>query len=231
MKKYLGKYTSKYYENNKQDGDRIALEMYWKMFKRFIPNKGNILDFGAGNGYLSKRIAKDNSSYALEISEFAKKNIKINSPKTKLLDSENKINDNYFEGIISLHTLEHVVNPENTVKKLSKALKQDGKFFIVVPNPDGLGHKFKKNNWFGFRDKTHCSLLTSKRWKEIIEGNNLQIIKTSSDGFWDVPYVKWIPNIIQKLLFFPSCLLLVIFRRMIYPEWFGECLIILARKN
>lgn len=230
MKKSLGKYTNKYYENNNQNGDRIALEMYWKMFKRFIPDRGKILDFGAGNGYLSKRIAKTHISYALEISEYAKNNIRINSPGTMLLNRESEIKTNYFDGIISLHALEHIVNPENTLSKLSEALKQGGKILVVVPNPDGLGHKIKKNNWFGFRDKTHCSLLSNKVWKEIFEKNNLQIIKTSSDGFWDVPYFGGIPIIFQKLIFFPSCLLLIISQRMIYPEWFGECLIILARK-
>lgn len=231
MKKSLGKYTDKYYENNGQDGDRIALKMYWNMFKRFMPSSGKILDFGAGNGFLSKRVAEVYESYALEVSEYAKKNIKINSPETCIINKESEIKNNYFDGIISLHTLEHIVNPEKTIKKLSNTLKKDGKILIVIPNPDGWGHRIKGDSWFGFRDKTHCSLLSSKKWKEIFKKNNLHILKASSDGFWDVPYIKWIPNIFQKLLFFPTCLLLVVTQRMIYPEYFGECLIILARKN
>ena len=231
MKNFLDKYNSEYYEHNKQDGDRLALEMYWKMYKKYLPNQGKILDFGAGNGFLSKKIAEFYNSFALEISEYAKKNIKINSPKTHILSGDKELKNNYFDGIISLHTLEHIINPEKTVNRLSMTLKHGGIILAVVPNPDGLGHKIKKNNWFGFRDKTHCSLLSSKKWKEIFIKNRLQIVQTSSDGFWDVPYIKWIPNIFQKLIFFPTCLLLVLTNKMIYPENFGECLIILARKN
>jgi 2-polyprenyl-3-methyl-5-hydroxy-6-metoxy-1,4-benzoquinol methylase len=231
MKKYFEIYTKQYYENNNQNGDRIAFKMYWNIFKRYIPSKGRILDFGAGNGFLSRRIAKTHKSYAFEVSEYAGKNIKINSPKSKVLNSEDKISKNYYDGVISLHVLEHINEPEATVKKLIDGLKVGGKILVVMPNLNGLGHIMKKDNWFGYRDKTHISLLSNREWKNIFIKNGLKIIKTSSDGFWDIPYLNTVPLFIQKLIFFPSCALMIALKRLVYPEWFGECLIILAGKD
>lgn len=225
----MKKYSEQYYKDNGQSSDRPALEMYFKIIKRELVRGSNVLDYGAGNGYLSKRLATEFRSFAYEISEFAKKNIKANSPKTKLLESG--FQKNYFDGIVALHSFEHVKNPEKLIEVLAESLKRGGKLLMVVPNFDGWGHKIKKNEWFGFRDKTHISLLRSVEWKNILIKNNFKISKTGSDWFWDPPYLPIIPNVFQKVVFYPGCLLMVILGRIFYPESWGEDLLILARKN
>lgn len=227
MKKYL----KQYYENNGQNGDRVALLMYFRIFKRYLKKGNKVLEFGAGNGFLSKRLATIFVSEAIELSSYARKNILKNSPNTLLVESEKELRVNCYDGIICLHTLEHITNPEKIIKYFNNSLKQNGIFLMVVPNIDGFGHKLKQDKWFGFRDKTHVSLLPTIEWKKMLNNNNFKIIETGSDWFWNVPYLPFVPNIIQKIFIYPGCLLMVLLGRIIYPESWGEDLIIIARKN
>lgn len=225
MKKSLI-YDKKYYQSNNQNKDRPALKFYTKVFKKYLKS-GVVLDYGAGEGFLCKHLNKYFKTYAFDISKYSKIAIKNNSKKTIFVEDINKI---IFDGIISLHTLEHIKNPEDILKKFSNVIKKDGILMIVVPNPNGLGYMIKKDDWFGFRDDTHVSLFESNKWKKIIKDSGFEIIKTSSDGFWDVPYIKHIPIILQKLFFWPSAFLLIVLNKLLYPDWFGECLIVVAKK-
>lgn len=225
----MKKYSKSYYHNNGQSGDRVALQMYFRIFKKYVPC-GKVLDYGAGYGFLSKRIANKYLSFAYELSSHARLKIKINSPKTVIYDNIN-FPKNHFEGIISLHCLEHIINPNKMISLFANSLKKGGIVVMVVPNIDGYGYKIKKSKWFGFRDKTHVSLLPSGQWKKYFTDNGFSIIKTGSDWFWDVPYLPLIPNFIQKAIFYPGCLLMVLLGQIIFPEKWGEDLILVARKD
>ena len=205
------------------------MSMYFRILRRYVW-VGKIMDYGAGYGFLSKRIAKKYKSFAYELSLQARDKIKINSPQTVIYKNID-FPKNYFDGIISLHCLEHIKRPDKIVDLFWRALKKGGVVLVVMPNIDGLGHIIKNNNWFGFRDKTHVSLLKSDEWKKIFSDTGFELIKTGSDWFWDVPYLLFIPNFMQKIIFYPGCLLMAILGRIIYPENWGEDLIIVVRKN
>ena len=222
-------FNETYYQNNGQSGDRPALKLYYNILRRYLTS-GKVLEYGAGEGYLTKRIATTFSSYSYDISEYARKNIRKLSPSSTVFDKESEFPKDTMDGIICLHTLEHLKDPAATLKLFSSTLKKDGILLYVLPNVDGLGHKIKKDKWFGYRDVTHISLLKTEEWKRITKEAGFEIIKASSDGFWDVPYITGVPNIIQKLIFFPSAALLVFTNRLIYPEWFGEDLVVVAKK-
>jgi 2-polyprenyl-3-methyl-5-hydroxy-6-metoxy-1,4-benzoquinol methylase len=227
----MKRYSDNYYKNNGQLSDRPALGMYFRMLKKIVEKNKKVLDFGAGSGYLSRRIALNYQSFAYEISEFAIKNIKKISPDTILIKNDNDLAKYEFDAIIALHSFEHIKNPNELIYKLIKSMKKGGKLLMVVPNVDGLGHKIKKENWFGFRDKTHISLLSPTEWKNILKSNGLFVEKTGSDWFWDPPYLPLVPLFIQKLIFYPGCLLMVVLSNIFYPESWGEDLIILAGKD
>lgn len=224
-------YDKDYFDNNGQAGDRPALKMYARILQRYITSPGaQILDYGAGVGYLSKWLSNYYTTLAYDLADYCRVEIPKVSPKTTVLDSIDVLEPESLNGIITLHTLEHVSEPEDLIKKFNGLLKKGGLLFYVVPNPDGLGHTLKKNKWFAYRDKTHISLLSSEKWKSLTEESGFKILKTSSDGFWDPPYLAYIPNIVQKIMFIPTAALMVLLKRLIYPDRFGEDLIVVAEK-
>lgn len=108
--------------------------------KFLAPNKKEIiLDAGCGEGDLSKRIAKKSKKvYAVDISKkaFPRKNIANN-----LIFREGNIeslpfSNGYFDKIVCVETLEHVLNPKKAIKELHRVLKKDGILVLSYPTID-----------------------------------------------------------------------------------------------
>lgn len=231
-------YGKGYYRANKEDTDRLSVWFYSRIIKKiFLKNISNkrrklkVLDFGCGVGHLTKRLSTTFKCYAFDISKYAINEVKKNAPNAKIIDNINKVQTGSFGGIIALQVLEHIKHPEVTVKKFSKILRSNGLIFIAVPNPEGMGHKLKKGNWFGYIDKTHLSILKKNEWIELFEKEGLNLLFVYGDGLWDVPYLKNIPLFLQKLMFYPPPFFQVFLNKLFIPPNFGECLIMVFRKN
>lgn len=115
-------------------------------------NRGQkLLDVACGGGYLlNAAIQKDMTSYGIDISQNAiSKAKKLNNhPEFILASSESIPFDNEcFDYITCLGSLEHFLNPEKSLYEMGRVLKDSGKICIVLPNiwsiPDVLRGWFK----------------------------------------------------------------------------------------
>jgi len=77
-----------------------------------------------------------------------------------------------FDVIVSLHTFEHLENPGAALRTCLDMLKDDGHFFLVVPNPKlWLGKVyalFGRKEYCAVFEKTHKSVLTRKGWENLL---------------------------------------------------------------
>jgi len=100
-------------------------------FTPYINATDNVIDFGAGGGYLLKNI-KCSKKIGIEINDFARDLAsKQGITLYKVID---EVDDNWADVIISNHALEHVENPLETLRSLKSKLKIGGKIIIVVPH-------------------------------------------------------------------------------------------------
>jgi 2-polyprenyl-3-methyl-5-hydroxy-6-metoxy-1,4-benzoquinol methylase len=60
-----------------------------------------------------------------------------------------------YDIIYSSHTIEHVLNPEYTIKNIMNSLKDDGTFFLILPYPDVEA----SNPLDDHRFKIHCGVI------------------------------------------------------------------------
>jgi len=229
----MSDYDSAYYENNDQAGDRPALAFYHRLFRQQMHGADiskTVLEYGCGVGHLTKRLSNDFQCYALDISDYALSQVNKHAPTAKTIKTMDKIKKGSLDGIIGLHVLEHLKRPQDTLAEFYEKLKPGGLLVYVVPNPDGYGHKIKKDKWFGFSDKTHISLFGERRWVDLTKQAGFVIQKVRGDGMWDVPYLPVLPAFLQKLIFFPPAALQLTTGKAFLPTIFGECLIVVARK-
>ena len=99
------------------------------------------LEIGAGIGehlnYENLNSDQEKNYYAMDIRENLLKIISSEHPtiNTILGDCEKKINfeNNFFDRIIAIHILEHLPNLPNAINEISRVLKNDGLFQIVIP--------------------------------------------------------------------------------------------------
>jgi hypothetical protein len=68
-------------------------------------------------------------------------------------------------------------------------------------------------------------------WLSLINGAGFSLIKVFSDGFWDVPYIGWVPKQIQKLFFGSLGGFQAITGFVFLPIRWGESIIVIARKK
>ncbi|MDA8100546.1 MAG: class I SAM-dependent methyltransferase [Nitrospiraceae bacterium] len=221
-----------YYEKIGQAEDRIGLRFFANIVqKRF--KTGRILDFGCGTGYFLKRFSKPGYQligYDLSLSalEHAKR---INPQAMFIADPNRDIDDESIDCICALHVLEHIKEPSHTIGLFLRKLKRHGLLFIVVPNSRSLGKRIKGEHWFAYGDPTHCSLFAPRIWTEIITSHGFDLEKIGTDGLWNVPYLKFVPLALQKLIFYPTAAFQYWFNVLFLPLPLGENLILVCRKR
>ena len=139
--------------------------------------------------------------------------------------------DEIFQVVISKHVVEHLSDPDSAIAEISRVLVPGGLLLLVTPNTASIARSVKKNEWIGYQDPTHISLWSPNKWIDALLGNKINPRKVYSDGLWDAPYITWLPNSIQKVLFGAPGGLQAIFGWSLIPVRMGESLIVLAEKN
>ena len=132
----------------------IALKNKLLLINSLQPNKGRILDIGAGTGdFLS--VAKNDGwqTIGVEPSDRAK-SIAINKG-VSFVDETSELDNHSFDVISMWHVLEHVPNLENQIKELKRLVKPNGTIIIAVPNFKSYDAKYYGKFWAAYDVPRH----------------------------------------------------------------------------
>jgi len=146
------RYLLKYKHQTIQRGKKI-LEMVGR-----LKRGGDLLDVGCGYGFfLNLAREKGWRTHGLELSPGALKYAR-ETYKLDLLEgdiAEASLKPKQFDFITLQHVLEHISEPILILKKLAKALKDDGILVVVVPNASSLMARFARTRWVCLSEATH----------------------------------------------------------------------------
>lgn len=228
----MARFGEEYYRRHGTSDDRIALWWYARVIRHLRPQGGRLLDFGCGTGHLLKRLTGAFDAYGFDPSPYARGECRVTAPRALVLDDWRTVEPSSLHVIAALHCLEHVAEPQVVVDGLAERLVHGGVLFAVVPNTTGLGRRLKGESWFGYRDPTHCSLLSPKQWITVFNRARLTVESVRGDGLWDAPYVPLVPRSLQQALFGAPAALQVFspIPKPFLPAFLGECLIIRASR-
>jgi glycosyltransferase involved in cell wall biosynthesis/precorrin-6B methylase 2 len=176
----------------------IREPFYLKYFK----SKDIVLDIGCHNGQRTIKAAgrckeiigidKDEKGLVLASKEAKRKNVK--NIKFIECDVLKKLpfNKNYFDNIIFLDVLEHLVKRKKILNEINRVLKKNGKLFLSVPNSNTSWKKLqKKFNIQYFSDPDHKIEYSKNEIIEILKVSKYQLI-TIFPSVLDTPYVGFI---------------------------------------
>lgn len=183
-----------------------------------ITDSGRLLDVGCGIGRFLKEAGASYDVFGTEISEYALLAANHQAGLKGRLTQADALKglpyrSGSFDVVTALDIVEHLDRPETFVAEAWRLLRPGGLLVLSTPNPDSLGRAIKKDQWFGFRDKTHVSIQPEEFWIKTVSGEG-RIKKIFYDGLWDSPYFLrngfWALPVIRGLVGLAQSLMIVL---------------------
>ncbi|MCG3126337.1 MAG: Ubiquinone biosynthesis O-methyltransferase [Phycisphaerae bacterium] len=195
-----------------------------------------MLDVGCGHGFILSFLHERYETFGIDLSAYAIEQCARFTPRSTcaVADVEQELPAHLTAGTFDLvnarYVFEHLADPPAAMARLVRLLRPGGVLFFSVPNTESFGRRWKGADWYAHKDPTHVSLLAPERWLEIARGCGLDVVKEFSDGYWDLPYVKWVPWWLQFPVFIGPSALACLTTWEILPARFGENVMVIAQK-
>jgi 2-polyprenyl-3-methyl-5-hydroxy-6-metoxy-1,4-benzoquinol methylase len=215
--------------------------MYWwsnRFFailaRRYGKHGARLLEVGLGLGHLVGQLEDTFETSGMDLNHWAVKKSKEVVNKTLLQTAsaqELPFKDGVFNVVIIKHIVEHLPDPAKAINEIGRVTEKGGILILATPNLGSLLKPWKGERWIGYQDPTHISLKEPQEWLKLIEGAGYEFIRVFSDGFWDVPYIRFVPKQLQKLFFGSLGGLQAITGVVFLPMTWGESILVIARKK
>lgn len=174
-----------------------------KMLEWMDVKQGMLLDVATGLGYsIDMSRAKGLTPFGLDISSVALKKSKKENPDRKLVHGNGEslpFENNSFDYVICLGSLEHFINPEFGVQEIARVLKPGGKSAIMLPNSHHIQAIYNVYKMGSILPELqdYERFATRVEWHVFLENNGLQVLSTHKynvgfarvfkkgrEGFW-----------------------------------------------
>jgi SAM-dependent methyltransferase len=235
-------FDEKYFSTHTYENITFAkYSMYWwsnrfyaMLARRHGKRGGRLLEIGSGMGHLVGQLEDTFETYGMDVNHWAVEQSKAVVEKSALQTAsaeELPFADNSFDVVIIKHIVEHLPNPEKAIAEIGRVIAPGGVLILSTPNLDSLLKLWKGDSWIGYQDPTHISLHPPVTWLGWIKNSGFSLLRVFADGFWDVPYIPVIPNILQKLFFGSLGGFQAITGLIFLPMRWGESIMVVARKQ
>ena len=154
----------------------IALKNKLNLINSLQPNKGRILDIGAGTGeFLS--VAQQNGwqTIGVEPSDKAKQ-IAINKG-VSFVETIAQLEDHSFDVITMWHVLEHVPDLNHQLKELKRLLKPTGSLIIAVPNFKSFDAQYYGKFWAAYDVPIHFWHFSKTAIQKLFQKEQMELVK------------------------------------------------------
>nr|WP_294935120.1 class I SAM-dependent methyltransferase [uncultured Flavobacterium sp.] len=183
---------SKYYESedyiSHTDGKRSLFEKVYHFIKRkairdkvklitsLQPDKGMLLDIGAGTGdFLQEAHNQNWNTTGIEPSAKAK-TIAVQKG-VSFAESLEALEDHSFDVITMWHVLEHVPNLEKQIQELKRLLKPTGTIVIAVPNFKSYDAQHYGHFWAAYDVPRHLWHFSKLSISKLFEKESMKLKK------------------------------------------------------
>lgn len=154
----------------------IALKNKLNLINSLQPNKGKILDIGAGTGEFLF-VAQQNgwNTTGVEPSEKAKK-IAINKG-VSFVEALAQLEDHTFDVITMWHVLEHVPDLNHQIKELKRLLKPSGYLIVAVPNFNSFDAQHYGKFWAAYDVPIHFWHFSKTAIQKLFQKEQMELVK------------------------------------------------------
>ena len=154
-----------------------------------------LLDFGSGDQYFKQQLQRRNYNV------FGIDPLKPN-PSKQVFDSvfNNSLDNKKFSCITAWHSLEHVHELENVVKRFYQILDDNGFVIVAVPNHRSFDAKHYKSFWAAYDAPRHLWHFDKQSIKKVFNNHGFSFMK-STPLLFDAYYVSLLSEKYKKSRF------------------------------
>jgi 2-polyprenyl-3-methyl-5-hydroxy-6-metoxy-1,4-benzoquinol methylase len=154
----------------------IALKNKLNLINSLQPNKGKILDIGAGTGEFLSVAQQDGwQTTGVEPSDKAKQ-IAINKG-VSFVEAIAQLEDRSFDVITMWHVLEHVPDLDHQIKELKRLLKPTGSLIIAVPNFKSFDAQHYGKFWAAYDVPIHFWHFSKTAIQKLFQKEQMELVK------------------------------------------------------
>lgn len=243
----MEEYSAEYFERyNYADRPLGKFSMYWfarryyaALARRYAPRPASrdqrLLELGCGLGHLLGLLQDDFKCVGIDLIDYSIAQTKLNAPHAdayvQSADDLSNFRTGEFSVVVALHLVEHLPNPQDTMRQVNRILKPGGLFLFATPNPVYALRRFKdaKTDAIG-KDPTHINVHPPAVWRDWAMANGFRVLRHFGDGLWDVPYLPIVPQALQFAAFGLPALVQVVTQTTFNPLSLGVNQVCIARK-
>lgn len=145
--------------------------------KMTIQKKGSLLDIGCGTGYFaSHMVRKGWTCCGIETDKDARKHaedafgLDVYGP-----EELSNFTSGEFDVVTLWHVLEHLPNPKEVIKEISRLLDNRGTCIIALPNTDSHDAKYYGKDWAAWDVPRHLWHFNRSSFTKLIEDSDLSL--------------------------------------------------------
>lgn len=212
------KYNKEYFDGKQRRGvltlsneaflNRVFMELKQR---KIIPQSA--LDVGCAYGSMAQAIHERGVKevWGVDLSEYAIAQGKERYPDVHLFADDIDTRDmpqalrKKFDLIVSLHTFEHCVHPEDALRRTVNMLKDSGLLCIIMPNPRIWIGKILRI--FGqekripvFGDETHVSLYAREEWEILLDKVGMRVEHSLGRPFFTLKF-PWLYRVLGNRVY------------------------------
>jgi SAM-dependent methyltransferase len=239
------RYDEQYFKGTYRHDGLRPLGMHWwsvywyaGMARRCLRRLGGrrLLEIGCGHGFMLARLERQFETFGVDISTYAISRTAKFAPRSTCMvaDIEQgfppQLMPGSFDLVVAKYVFEHLHEPAAALHRVADMLRPGGMLLFSVPYTGSLGARRKGPAWYAHQDPTHCSLLSREEWLRLTREAGLVLERESADGWWDVPYVSWLPGWLQLPFVIAPTALSCASGRALLPARWGENVLVFARR-
>jgi 2-polyprenyl-3-methyl-5-hydroxy-6-metoxy-1,4-benzoquinol methylase len=154
----------------------IALKNKLNLINTCQPNKGLILDIGAGTGdFLT--VAKNDGWKTIGVEPSEKAKAIAKNKGVSFVEKTSELESHSFDVISMWHVLEHVPNLEEQITELKRLLKPTGTLIVAVPNFKSFDAKHYGKFWAAYDVPIHFWHFSKTAIQKLFEKENMKLEK------------------------------------------------------
>ncbi len=161
---------------------KVILIFVGKKFSDILPvyrkSGGTFLDVGCGDS-VNLRILNEYGwdTYGIEIDPRAVAAARAENLNVTCSTLENYATEKKFDAIRLWHVLEHLPNPNESMRKLNSLLSEDGTIYMAIPNVRSLNAYIFGKYWIGYDVPRHLINYSLDSLKLLLKNNGFKMLE------------------------------------------------------